>query len=293
MKALALLIAQFSVVCLVSYAQHNLCGIWVNGNSYNKEYDDVLILNEVCGDNVVGYSYDQDERGGFCNYRFVGKIKHKRKKDILKGKCTFSYEKKNGHVATSLKLNVSNKKATTISGKKWITSLGILSTKNVTYRKISLSEFNKNTSYNRLRYYLNKLDRCECVKKKDSVESTQSSDKKRLTERKNKRLNTFKIKYSELTLKLRDANKADGDKISIYLNGELIVSNFEVTKRAKKLSVVLPPGKKEHSLVFVADDLGRTPPNTADIEISNYKDVYRVSLNCDLKTNNEIIIQKP
>lgn len=272
-----------------SFTQHKLCGIWVNQVPYSSEYQDVIIIKEVCNNKIVGNSYDQDERGGFCNYRLVGTYKEKANEFIVKANCSFAYEKKN-HVPTSVKLKLSKTgKIKVLRGKKWISGVGMFFPKTLkNFKKISLSEFKRNTSYTRLKFYLNKLEGCECVKKiKDSLESTD-----RLEERENKLVKKLEVDEPELILKLRDKNKSDGDKVSIYLNGELVVSEYEVTKKKKKIKLILPYGKEENKLVFVADNLGKVPPNTADIEIKSGKQKYNISLNCDLKKNNQILIIK-
>lgn len=270
--------------------QHDLCGIWVNENTFTGEYEDVIMIKEVCDNRIVGYSYDQDDHGGFCNYRLTGTIKDKGDKIILKGSCGFAYEKRN-HVPTSVKLTLYKyKKFKGLTGKKWITGIGAFFPKSEkTFRKISIAEYNKNTSYRRLKFYINKLESCECVKSiNDSI-----NQEDRLTERENKLLKKLEVTESVIKIKLKDANKADGDKVSVYLNGELIVSEFEVTKKAKTIKLFLSPIITEHKLVFVADNLGDVPPNTADIEIKSGKNSYQLTLNCDMDKNNEIILINP
>lgn len=78
---------------------------------------------------------------------------------------------------------------------------------------------------------------------------------------------THTVANSSVKLLVWDKNRADGDQISIYLNGELIVENFTVTKTKKEIFLNLEPGK--NVIVMHALNLGLVPPNTAAISIND------------------------
>lgn len=73
------------------------------------------------------------------------------------------------------------------------------------------------------------------------------------------------VNNNTLEIFLWDNNSEDGDIISLYLNDVLILENFEVKKKKKKISINLD---SENSILTLhAINLGKHPPNTAAISI--------------------------
>jgi hypothetical protein len=83
-----------------------------------------------------------------------------------------------------------------------------------------------------------------------------------------------------LTIQVYDKGKVDGDRISLYLNGELLLENYTVGKIKKELTLHLKPG--ENYLVMHALNLGRIPPNTAAIRIYKNGKPKDIILNSDM-----------
>ncbi len=75
------------------------------------------------------------------------------------------------------------------------------------------------------------------------------------------------VASSSIKIMVWDKNRADGDQVSLYLNGELVVENFTVTKTKKEIILNLDPGK--NIIVMHALNLGLIPPNTAAISIND------------------------
>ncbi|MCW3078399.1 MAG: hypothetical protein JWO32_3008, partial [Bacteroidetes bacterium] len=73
------------------------------------------------------------------------------------------------------------------------------------------------------------------------------------------------VANNQIKIQVWDKNRADGDKISIYLNGKLILENFTVTKTKKEIFLDLQPGK--NILVIHALNLGLIPPNTTALSL--------------------------
>lgn len=99
---------------------------------------------------------------------------------------------------------------------------------------------------------------------------------------------TIKVKQKEITLELWDAQTEDGDSISLRLNEKWIVTGFPVKKQIQELKITLQPG--ENRLQFMADNLGRIPPNTAALRLLFDKISRRVDISTDMKRNNMIRI---
>ncbi|MCE3228514.1 MAG: hypothetical protein K0S32_3065 [Bacteroidetes bacterium] len=85
---------------------------------------------------------------------------------------------------------------------------------------------------------------------------------------------------NELKIIIWDKNYVDGDKVSIYLNGKLLVKNFTLSKIKKEIILQLEPGS--NFLMMEAINEGTEPPNTAAIGITN---IYNsITVMSDLKT---------
>lgn len=132
----------------------------------------------------------------------------------------------------------------------------------------------------------------EYAAKLDSVERSVSFNQRKLNGRRYKVQETIAVTNSMLTLLVWDKNRVDGDEISLYLNGELVLENYTVSKTKKSLVVSLQPGS--NILVMEALNLGRVPPNTAAISIDDGVKKKIVTLVSDLKQSGALeIIYEP
>ena len=108
----------------------------------------------------------------------------------------------------------------------------------------------------------------------------------------NKRITTpiarFTVNKADVILELRDTEVQDGDSISLRFNGQWIAKGFPVKKVIQQIPVKLKNG--ENRLLFVADNLGSIPPNTAELRIRYGTETKILSLSTDLAKNNEIIL---
>lgn len=86
-----------------------------------------------------------------------------------------------------------------------------------------------------------------------------------------------------ISVSLWDHGRQDGDIVSIYLNGATIVSKHYLTYRRKKVSFKLDPSKT-NELFLYAHNLGKSPPNTVSIELTDGSTSEKIILNSDLKS---------
>lgn len=114
------------------------------------------------------------------------------------------------------------------------------------------------------------------------------SGKDTVTKRLTSSIATFKVDTADVVLELRDKEIQDGDSISLRFNGEWILKGFAVKKSVQSVNIHLKRG--ENRLLFVADNLGSIPPNTAELRIRYKRETKVLSLSTDLAKNNEIII---
>lgn len=107
--------------------------------------------------------------------------------------------------------------------------------------------------------------------------------KRKCNGRKYKVQQSIAVASEKVKIQVYDKNRVDGDIISIYLNGEVLVENFEVTKEKKEITLELRTGS--NTLVMYALNTGRIPPNTAAIAVNN-KGKYKIAtLVSDFKTS--------
>lgn len=80
-----------------------------------------------------------------------------------------------------------------------------------------------------------------------------------------------------------DNGYIDGDTMSLFFNGKWIVDHYGVTKKKYPVELQLLPNTNNY-LVLFANNLGKSPPNTAAIEIvqGDTRRIFRLSSN--LKT---------
>ena len=83
-------------------------------------------------------------------------------------------------------------------------------------------------------------------------------------------------------IKVYDHKRIDGDIISLNYNGKWILKQFELTAEAHEIPIVFDQGLSDNYLLFYAKNLGREPPNTAAIVISDGASTQKVILNADL-----------
>jgi hypothetical protein len=97
---------------------------------------------------------------------------------------------------------------------------------------------------------------------------------------------TITVDTAAIVLELWDAAVQDGDSISLRLNGKWLATGFPVRNAVQKIPIQLQPGENE--LLFMADNLGSIPPNTAELRIRYRQQTRTMRLSTDMNKNNTI-----
>jgi hypothetical protein len=84
----------------------------------------------------------------------------------------------------------------------------------------------------------------------------------------------------------------DGDSISVYVNGENVISKVKLKEAAVKKTIYLGNENAETKLTLVAENLGSIPPNTGLLIIQDGTDRYQIRFSADMETNASVIIKK-
>lgn len=97
---------------------------------------------------------------------------------------------------------------------------------------------------------------------------------------------TITVNTPAVVLELWDAEIQDGDSISLRLNEKWITTGFAVKNAVQKIPIQLQRGDNE--LLFMANNLGSIPPNTAELRIRYGQQTQVLKLSTDMQKNNTI-----
>jgi hypothetical protein len=90
-------------------------------------------------------------------------------------------------------------------------------------------------------------------------------------------------------LELYDDGIIDHDRISLFMDGNMILKNYELLGHAKVLQIKLGHGTQNNVLSLFAENEGDIPPNTALMVIYLDDKRYEVRLSSDMLTNAKVI----
>ena len=79
--------------------------------------------------------------------------------------------------------------------------------------------------------------------------------------------NQINVSPGTITIEIYDHQLADGDVISLNYNGHWILENYQLRRRARKMTLPLKAGNDNY-LILHAVNLGSKPPNTATLSYS-------------------------
>lgn len=95
-----------------------------------------------------------------------------------------------------------------------------------------------------------------------------------------------------LEIALYDNGEIDGDTVSVYMNGQVIVSHQGLKSTAIKKTIQVPAGIDEFTLVMYAESLGKLPPNTGLLVIRDGDDVYNLRFSSDFQKSSGIVLKR-
>ena len=96
--------------------------------------------------------------------------------------------------------------------------------------------------------------------------------------RQNELVQTLTVTNDEINVRLYDNGEIDGDTISVYLDGKLLVMNKMLSKVPITVTLKMDETNSEHTLVMVAENMGRIPPNTSLMIVQDGDKRYQVSI---------------
>jgi hypothetical protein len=95
----------------------------------------------------------------------------------------------------------------------------------------------------------------------------------------------IEVSSDSVRLSFYDNAEVDGDSISVFLNGNLVVAHQGLSERAFNVYIQLDSTKEINEVSMFAENLGKYPPNTALMVISDGDKRYETYLSSDFKGN--------
>ncbi len=107
-------------------------------------------------------------------------------------------------------------------------------------------------------------------------------------------LKTIEIENASFKVDLYDNGEVDGDSVSLFYNGKLILSHKRLSEKPITLTLDATTDHDINELTMYAENLGEIPPNTALMVITDGDKRYEARISSDLKNSGTIhFIHKP
>ena len=99
---------------------------------------------------------------------------------------------------------------------------------------------------------------------------------------------TIELPASDFLVEVYDNADIDGDIVTLYFNGQEVISKQSLTNKPVSVALKFDPKKEKNDLVMYADNLGSTPPNTALAVITCNGQRFDVRLSSDTTKSGSI-----
>jgi hypothetical protein len=106
--------------------------------------------------------------------------------------------------------------------------------------------------------------------------------------RNNTILKTIEVENESIKIDLYDNGEIDGDSVSLFLNGKLMVARKKLTTQPLTIRIPREELEDENELVMYAENLGSIPPNTALMVVTDGSKRYEVRITSDLQKSGTI-----
>jgi hypothetical protein len=112
-----------------------------------------------------------------------------------------------------------------------------------------------------------------------------------LNSRKNTEQSRLVIDDDHINLKLYDNGTVDGDSVSVFYNGRLLVNNKRLSEQPIEINIDLDTTVLYHEITLFANNLGSIPPNTALIIATTGGKRYELRSKASLEENAVLIFE--
>lgn len=271
----------------------------------NRQYLQVNIVqrdNEICGytfDSILNTKHDR------CRALFTGTYDKKRKEWELTG--TSFMENTGGHIFMRIKLwkekrTTEDRLEAEVSSKFDLDTMSFFDRPDTLYnlRTETISAISKD--YLQLKRVSNappqlpdSVTACFPGWKRPADIIAFARDSIQLAEklrgRKNTTLYRLPVDVKNITLDLYDNAIIDGDTISVFYNGKLLVGKQLLSAKPISISIVLDEKAPQHEIILFAHNLGSIPPNTALIVVTAGSKRFELFSSASLEENAVLIFE--
>jgi hypothetical protein len=108
---------------------------------------------------------------------------------------------------------------------------------------------------------------------------------KSMSQRKNTEQSHIAVNVKTINLKVYDNAIVDGDTVSIYYNGKLLLNRRLLSEKAIEINLELDENQTRHEIILFAENLGSIPPNTALVVITAGQKRYELFASASLEEN--------
>ncbi|AEV97268.1 hypothetical protein A4D02_17125 [Niastella koreensis] len=102
----------------------------------------------------------------------------------------------------------------------------------------------------------------------------------------------LEIGSDSIRISLYDNGEIDGDTVTVFLNGQPVITHQELTARAVNIYLTLDNSKDVNEVSLFAENLGRIPPNTALMVVTDGISRFEVFLSSSFTQNATVRIRK-
>lgn len=101
-------------------------------------------------------------------------------------------------------------------------------------------------------------------------------------------IKTVEVEATSFRVDLYDNGQIDGDTISVFYNGKLMVSRQRLSTNPISIQVTMDPNREDNELVMYAENLGTIPPNTALMVVTVAGKRYEVNISSSEQTSGTV-----
>lgn len=110
--------------------------------------------------------------------------------------------------------------------------------------------------------------------------------------RKESVVRTLDVESDSVRLSFYDNGEIDGDSISVFVNGQVVLTHQELASRALTMYLHLDSDVEVNEVSMFAENLGKFPPNTALMVVTDGKNRYEIFMSSSLTENATIQLRR-
>ncbi|TKK66673.1 hypothetical protein FC093_16690 [Ilyomonas limi] len=111
-----------------------------------------------------------------------------------------------------------------------------------------------------------------------------------IAQRKTNLINTYEVNSPHIAVQLYDDGQIDGDAVSVYYNGKIIISNQTLTHKAITFNIDAAAASRHHEFILISESEGFLPPNTALMRIKAGIQQFELNVSSSSASNAKIAI---